>query len=74
MLEIRNRKTRQSIMNVCKSDVIIGDYAHSLRNTTHGDIKIEMVSNLTFLGSILDTSLSWKCYTKMIAIKIFADN
>ena len=34
------------------------------------NIKIEQVSNFTFLGIILDTSLSWKCHTKMIAIKI----
>ena len=34
------------------------------------NIKIEPVSNFTFLGIILDTSLSWKYHTKMIAIKI----
>ena len=34
------------------------------------NIKIELVSNFTFLGIILDTSLSWKFHTKMIAIKI----
>ena len=34
------------------------------------NIKIEQVSNFTFLGIILDTSLSWKCHTKIIAIKI----
>ena len=34
------------------------------------NIKIEQVSNFTFLGIILDTSLSWKYHTKMIAIKI----
>ena len=34
------------------------------------DIKIELISNFTFLGVILDTSLSWKHNTKMIAIKI----
>ena len=31
MLEIRNRKTPQSKVNICKSDVKIGDYADSLR-------------------------------------------
>ena len=30
MLEIRNRKTLQSKVNICKSDVKIGDYADSL--------------------------------------------
>ena len=30
MLEIRNRKTLQSKIMVCKSDVKIGDCAHSL--------------------------------------------
>ena len=32
MVEIRNRKTRQSKVNICKSDVKIGDYADSLHN------------------------------------------
>ena len=30
MLEIRNRKTLQSKVNICKNDVKIGDYADSL--------------------------------------------
>ena len=30
MLEIRNRETLQSKVNICKSDVKIGDYADSL--------------------------------------------
>ena len=30
MLEIRNRKTLQSKVNICKSDVKIGDYVDSL--------------------------------------------
>ena len=30
MLEIRNRKTLQSKIKVCKSDIKIGDCAHSL--------------------------------------------
>ena len=34
------------------------------------NIKIEPISNFTFLGIILDTSLSWKYHAKMIAIKI----
>ena len=34
------------------------------------DIKIELVSSSTFMGIILDTSLSWKFHTKMIPIKI----
>ena len=33
MLEIRNRETLQSKVNICKSDVKIGDYADSLHNT-----------------------------------------
>ena len=33
MLEIRNRKTLQSKVNICKSDVKIGDYADSLAAT-----------------------------------------
>ena len=31
MLEIRNRETLQPKVNICKSDVKIGDYADSLR-------------------------------------------
>ena len=31
MVEIRNRKTLKSKVNICKSDVKIGDYADSLR-------------------------------------------
>ena len=34
------------------------------------NIRIEPVSNFTFLGIIIDPSLSWKYHTKMIAIKI----
>ena len=30
MLEIRHRETLQSKVNICKSDVKIGDYAESL--------------------------------------------
>ena len=30
MVKIRNRKTLQSKVNICKSDVQIGDYADSL--------------------------------------------
>ena len=30
MVEIRNRETIQSKVNICKSDVKIGDYADSL--------------------------------------------
>ena len=48
---------------------------HKRMNTPQLDfllnnIKIEQVSNFTFLGIILDTSLSGKYHTKMIAIKI----
>ena len=32
MLEIRNRKILLSKINVCKSDVIIGDCAHRVKN------------------------------------------
>ena len=34
------------------------------------NIQIELVSNFTFFGIILDASPSWKFHTKMIAIKI----
>ena len=42
MLEIRNRETLQSKVNVCKSDVKIGDYADSLQNTK---LKVVTISN-----------------------------
>ena len=32
LVEIRNRKTLQSKVNICKSDVKISDYADSLRH------------------------------------------
>ena len=35
MLEIRNRETLQSKVNICKSDVKIGDYADSLHHLLH---------------------------------------
>ena len=35
MLEIRNRETLQSKVNICKSDVKIGDYADSLSVSFH---------------------------------------
>ena len=33
MLGIRNRETLQSKVNICKSDIKIGDYADSLHKT-----------------------------------------
>ena len=33
MLEIRSRKTLQSKVNICKSEVKIGDYADSLSDS-----------------------------------------
>ena len=35
MVEIHNRKTIQSKVNICKSDVKIGDYADSLLDSQH---------------------------------------
>ena len=43
MLEIRNRETLQSKVNICKSDVKIGDYADSLI----GMLSIRTVAGLT---------------------------
>ena len=59
-------------VNVSKTKFMI---FHKRRDTPQLDlllnnIKIELVSNFTFLGIILDSSLSWKNHTKMIAIKI----
>ena len=38
MLEIRNRETLQSKVNICKSDVKIGDYADSLMTNSRANI------------------------------------
>ena len=38
MLEIRNRETLQSKVNICKSDVKIGDYADSLDTTCNTEV------------------------------------
>ena len=59
-------------VNVSKTKFM---FFHKRRDTPQLDlllnnIKIELVSNFTFLGIILDSSLSWKNHTKMIAIKI----
>ena len=65
-------KLNKLTVNVSKTKFVI---FHKRRDTPQLDlllnnIKIEQVSNFTFLGIILDTSLSWKYHTKMIAIKI----
>ena len=39
-------------------------------NLSLNNINFESVSHFTFLGIILDTALSWKYHTNMIAIKI----
>ena len=38
MLEIRHRETLQSKVNICKSDVKIGDYADSLHGYLQNDV------------------------------------
>ena len=65
-------KLNKLTVNVSKTKFMI---FHKRRDTPQLDlllnnIKIELVSNFTFLGIILDSSLSWKNHTKMIAIKI----
>ena len=65
-------KLNKLTVNVSKTKCKI---FHKRRDTPQLDlllnnIKIEQVSTFTFLGIILDTSLSWKHQTKMIAIKI----
>ena len=50
MLEIRNRETLQSKVNICKSDVKIGDYADSLMNVMNQKfLKIENIPDITNL-------------------------
>ena len=65
-------KLNKLTVNVSKTKFMI---FHKRRDTPQLDlllnnIKIDLVSNFTFLGIILDSSLSWKNHTKMIAIKI----
>ena len=48
MLEIRNRETLQSKVNICKSDVKIGDYADSLVLTHHCDSRRDRYALLIF--------------------------
>ena len=43
MLEIRNRKTLQSKVNICKSDVKIGDYADSLVSMSHLYVSVVII-------------------------------
>ena len=40
MLEIRNRETLQSKVNICRSDVKIGDYADSLNILHENTVRI----------------------------------
>ena len=49
MLEIRNRKTPQSKVNICKSDVKIGDYADSLQCTFQS--KCSQAINFSWLSN-----------------------
>ena len=65
MLEIRNRKILQSKVNICKSDVKIGDYADSLVNSKHviqskwtccnrcGSLLLRTVVHILFIISVL---------------------
>ena len=50
MLEIRNRKTLQSKVNICKSDVKIRDYADSLGTIV---MKIELLLNRISLPKVV---------------------
>ena len=59
-------KLNKLAVNVSKIKCMI---FHKRKDTPQLDlllnnIKIELVSNFTFLGIILDTSLSWKFHTK----------
>ena len=49
MVEICNRETLQSKVNICKSDVKIGDYADSLNN--YSKFIINMILNCTCVKS-----------------------
>ena len=44
MLEIRNRETLQSKVNICKSDVKIGDCADSLISSTEFYVQLTVYS------------------------------
>ena len=61
-LTVNVSKTRFMIFYKCR----VAPQLNLLLN----NINIEPVSNFTFLGIILDTSLFWKYDTKMIATKL----
>ena len=49
MLEIRNRETLQSKVNICKSDVKIGDHADSLRTHDKFFVTFSKITKMTLL-------------------------
>ena len=72
MLEIRNRETLQSKVNICKSDVKIGDYADSLDWTQHYNLIINnkalpMALHPKVLDLTLDPKLAYNAHIQNIA-------
>ena len=65
-------KLNKLTVNVSKTKFIIFHKRRDVPdlNLSLNNINIESVSHFTFLGIILDTALSWKYHTNMIAIKI----
>ena len=51
MLEIRNRETLQSKVNICKSDVKIADYADSLPPNLIIYLRCHIENNIDFYNS-----------------------
>ena len=71
MFEMRNRITIQSKNNVCKSDVKIGDCAHSLEIYQHhvGDRKPHMIYQARYDQPIEDLYLRAVSVTTLSNIK-----
>ena len=64
MLEIRNRKTLQSKVNICKSDVKIDDYADSLIDNIINSSQLKVSFQLDLFRTILGVKqVSQKYYT-----------
>ena len=74
MLEIRNRETLQSKVNICKSDVKIGDYADSLldhilsRKKTTRAPRVHLLFYCRLLHEICQTIPSYRLFIYLLVM------
>ena len=66
MVEIRNRKTLQSKVNICKSDVKIGDCADSLGLVRLLIVTIDMVCSTVLIATFDVCTLDNIFYTTLM--------